>query len=82
MGWNKRSSGNRYDSVSGHGVAIGSLTKKVVAVKKYSRSCVVCDQEGYSLTPLDHECPRNHDGTPKSMEVRDIVEIFTEIWDQ
>ena len=80
MGWNKRSSGNRYDSTSGHGVAIGSRTKKVVAVKTYSRSCVICDQEG--LTPVDHECPRNHDGTPKSMEVRGIVEIFTEFWDQ
>ena len=44
MGWNKRSSGNRYDSISGHGVAIGSLTKKVVAIKTYSRSCVVCEQ--------------------------------------
>ena len=64
MGWNKRSSGHRYDSVSGHGVATGSFTKKVVDFKTYSRSCVVCDREGYSLTHLDHECPRNHNGTP------------------
>lgn len=28
MGWNKRSTGTRYYSISGHGVAIGQLTKK------------------------------------------------------
>ena len=28
MGWNKRSSGSRYDSISGHGIAIGILTTR------------------------------------------------------
>ena len=28
MGWNKRSSGNRYDSNSGHAFIIGGITKK------------------------------------------------------
>ena len=28
MGWNKRSSGHKYDSISGHGMIMGGLTKK------------------------------------------------------
>ena len=31
MGWNKRSSGNRYDSNSGHAFIIGGITKKLLA---------------------------------------------------
>ena len=29
MGWNKRSSGNKYDSISGHGFIMGGNTKKI-----------------------------------------------------
>ena len=42
MGWNKRSSGTRYDSVSGHGVMIGAYTKKVIGYKSMSKECSVC----------------------------------------
>ena len=30
MGWNKRSSGNKYDSMSGHGFVLGGNTKKIL----------------------------------------------------
>ena len=33
MGWNKRSSGNQYNSLSGHGFAIGQLSKKIIGVQ-------------------------------------------------
>ena len=33
MGWNKRSSGTRYDSISGHGLMIGGYSKKVLGMK-------------------------------------------------
>ena len=42
MGWNKRSSGNRYDSVLGHGVVIGVRSKKVLCFKPKSKDCLFC----------------------------------------
>ena len=42
MGWNKRSSGNRYDSISGHALFIGCLSKKIVAVIVSSKLCTQC----------------------------------------
>ena len=30
MGWNKRSTVTRYDSVSGHGIILGARTKKLI----------------------------------------------------
>lgn len=30
MGWNKRSSGNKYDSISGHGFILGKHTKMIL----------------------------------------------------
>ena len=32
MGWNKKSSGNPYDSLSGHALAIGCLSNKILNV--------------------------------------------------
>ena len=39
MGWNKRSSGNRYDSLSGHALAIGCLSNKILNVVVSSKVC-------------------------------------------
>ena len=47
MGWNKRSTGTRYDSISGHGVAIGQLTKKLIGLIMYSKQCSICDAPKY-----------------------------------
>ena len=42
MGWNKRSSGNRYDSVSGHGIIIGAFSKKILCFRPVSKVCMFC----------------------------------------
>jgi len=42
MGWQKRSSGNRYDSPSGVALMIGALTKKVMWKHVCSKLCSVC----------------------------------------
>ena len=42
MGWNKRSSGNRYDSNSGHAFAVGTLTKELITFRVLSKTCRVC----------------------------------------
>lgn len=44
MGWNKRSTGNRYDSISGHGIMFGALSKKVLSYRAVSKICSFCDK--------------------------------------
>ena len=36
MGWNKRSTGTRYDSKSGHTLLVGERTKKVISINIFS----------------------------------------------
>ena len=39
MGWQKRSSGRRYDSSSGHAFIIGGTYKGVIGMLLYSKAC-------------------------------------------
>ena len=58
MGWNKRSSGNKYDSVSGHGFLVGGNSKKIMNYRAMSKSCTKCSKAkltGNKAVP--HECP-------------------------
>ena len=69
MGWQKRSSGNRYDSPSGHMFFIGAITKKVVHYKLFSKKCNICQwAKKKNQQPRPHPCPKNFDGSSKSME--------------
>ena len=43
MGWSKRSSGHRYDSISGHSFFIGGKSKKVIAAQVSSKKCKICE---------------------------------------
>ena len=43
MGWQKRSSGRRYDSSSGHTFIIGTKSKGIIGMVLYSKSCRKCD---------------------------------------
>ena len=42
MAWQKRGSGSRYDSISGHAIMIGCLTKKVIGLLVYAMKCTKC----------------------------------------
>ena len=44
MGWNKRSSGNKYDSISGHGFVLGGNSKKIMNYRCMSKCCRICAQ--------------------------------------
>ena len=63
MGWSKRASKNRYDSLSEHALAIRVLTKNILVSIVSSKLCRVC-----SLTELDNQdlpnycCSKNYDG--------------------
>ena len=44
MGWNKRSTGTRYDSISSHGIIFGALSKKVLNYRAVSKVCPFCEK--------------------------------------
>ena len=83
MGWNKYSTGTRYDSTSGHVVAIRQLTQKKVGLILFSKKYSVCDSpknRGENEIP-EHKCVKNHDGTSKAMELRGIYNLFIQFWE-
>ena len=79
MGWNKRSSGHKYDSVSGHGFVLGGMNKKIINHRCLSKCCKICSLAKKSnQQPTKHECPKNHDGSSKSMETEAIYQMVLE----
>ena len=43
MGWQKRSSGRRYDSSIRHAFIIGESSKGIIGMVLYSKACLKCD---------------------------------------
>ena len=81
MGWNKRSSGNRYDSLSGQAAFIGSRSGKVlsyIVMSKKCRLCMAAEKNSYEAEP--HDCPFNHTGSSKSMESLAAIELLKDLW--
>ena len=72
FGWQKRASGHRYDSLSGHGFFIGLRTNKIISYVCYSKHCYIC---GYSKSSKvrEHPCPKNYEG--KSSKVWNRTEL-------
>ena len=82
MGWNKRSSGNRFDSLSGFAFLIGCKSKKIIAAQISSKKCNICAKcfaKGEPV-PEDHKCPRNHEGSSKSMEADAALQLIKKIF--
>eukprot|EP00978_Attheya_sp_CCMP212_P000038 scaffold106_cov71-Attheya_sp.AAC.1 len=76
MGWQKRSSGHRYDSLSGHAFLVGAYTKKVIACTVFSKVCSKCTRAKKDMKEaIFHECPKNFDGSSKAMESEAILKM-------
>ncbi|XP_045207235.2 uncharacterized protein LOC123559453 [Mercenaria mercenaria] len=68
-GWQKRGSGQNYNSLSGHVTIIGSETKKCVGFGVAKKSCRICkSSEKKGKLPTKHSCRRNYNGSSKGME--------------
>jgi hypothetical protein len=92
MGWQQRSSGNRYNSQSGHALMVGGITRKPIAMVIKSKRCNYClswkkrnkdllvDGEDL-LLPL-HDCTRNHEGSSSSMESHACLEMVVDLHDK
>jgi hypothetical protein len=74
MGWQKRSSGHRYDSHSGHAIPVGVLTNLPVGLAILNRYCRVCSSSTND-DPGDHDCTSNFTGASGAMESAALVEI-------
>ena len=76
MGWQKRSSGRRYDSSSGHAFIIGGRKKGITGMVIYSNACRKCESaEKKGEEAEEHECPKNFEGSSKSMEDSAILKM-------
>ena len=66
MGWQKRSSGNKYDSLSGHAFMVGTESRKIISCIVSSKMCATClDAEIKDITAKDHHCPKSYSGSSK-----------------
>ena len=83
MGWQVRSSGNKYGSCSGHAFLIGALSQKRMDSVVYAKKCATCtrheSQTGSIAGVKDHKCIKNYDGSSKSMEVAALVMMLQRI---
>ena len=68
-GWSKGSHKHSYNALSGAAVIIGKETKKLLYMdfqNKHCRTCVRAETKG--VTPKEHDCTKNWEGTSQSME--------------
>ena len=66
IGWNKQNSDNRYDSISGHVLVIGYLSKKIFAGVVSSKMYIVCSNAQQNVEePSEHVYPKNMRALPK-----------------
>jgi len=85
MGWQKRSSGRRYDSSSGHAFLVGIKTRKPVSMCLKSSFCSVCcyHMKRHNLEQEEvpeHECVANHQGSAGSMESAALIEMIESLY--
>ena len=88
MGWQKRSSGRRYDSASGHACLVGLHTRKPIMMSVKITFCRVCSYH-YSVDDGDdednirpHNCSINHDDGTQAMESKALVDMYTDLFDR
>ena len=81
MGWNKRSSDNHYDCLSGHALIIYCLLEQIVAAIVSSKMCRVCNlvEENGEESP-DHVYPKNYDGISKVMEADATHHLYKRLY--
>ena len=85
MGWQKRSTGNSYNSPSGHAFLIGARTRKVVAMVVMAKKCSFCvswAKTNIAAPVPNHDCTKNHEGSSKSMEPLAAVELLVMVHKQ
>jgi hypothetical protein len=85
MGWQQCSSGNRYNSASGHAILVGTFTRKAVAMILKSKVCNYClawPKNKKNIGPVGpHQCRKNHDASSSAMELAACLEMVIGLYD-
>ena len=80
MGWQKRSTGKLYDSLSGHGFIFGCKTGNIIGFRVKSKACSTCAlANSLNVAPEDHKCQINWDGASGAMEAGVALEFCIDI---
>ena len=82
MAWQQRSSGHNYNSPSGHGVVVGSATRKAIAMEIKSKRCNFCIQARKVLPvgPVGvHDCCQNWQGSSGAMEPQACLDMVVNL---
>jgi hypothetical protein len=87
MAWQQKGSGHQYNSMSGHGSMIGSLTRRVIGLVIKSKLCNKCNvarKKDPTLPFGDHDgtCWKSHNGTSGSMESAGCLELVVAIYEK
>jgi len=80
MGWQKRSSGRKYDSLSGHEFIVGTETRKPIAMcvkSKFCRVCCVAKSKGIAVKTCN--CRINHVDSSGSMEADALLDMVHDL---
>ena len=81
MGWNKRSTGRVYDSLSGHAFLIGCRSGCVISFGVCAKKCAKCGRaKRFGIDPPEHDCTINHEGSSGSMEAKLALRLTEEIY--
>ena len=81
MGWSKRSSGHRYDSLSGHAFMCGCRSGIIVSAIITAKECRLCSYyEAQSKEPPSHDYPRNYSTSSKAMESDAALSLYETIF--
>jgi len=84
MAWQKKSSGLKYDSCSGHAFLYGALTRRAISMCLKSKYCSTCswwDKNKPTSEVPEHSCTVNHEGSSGSMESDALLEMVISLWD-
>ncbi len=83
MGWQKRSSGNKYDSKSAHMFLIGLRLGKPIGYMCVSVACRTCDNAKKKDREASHHfCGCNYEGSAKSMEPSAARHLIKELCEE
>jgi uncharacterized protein with PIN domain len=87
MAWQQKGSGHQYNSQSGHGSMIGSLTRRVIGLVIKSKLCNQCNashKKNPAMAVGEHvnRCWKNHNGTSGSMESAGCLELVIEAYEK
>ena len=77
MGWNKRSTGRVYDSLSGHAFMIGCRTVNVIDMGVSKKKYKICQKVNYTGINIEHECNINATGSSGAMESEVALRLTT-----